>query len=179
MKIWNSACFPACNVIPMNGTAPINQGYCGTDHQPLQDQHVCCREAYKKPYGNKSGCFPCRDCQPAYRYCCIPDAPSGIHTEPETFICLNKYSVVQCRQQVCLDIPYLRGIFVDTAKNVLQVAGIDLQNRLLTTSLGKSSPQCGYMGDLTGQPPASVQRFRPSSVSHAALPKCCTRYSHG
>ena len=35
--------------------------------------------------------------------------------------------VIQCCQQVCLDIPYLCGVPVDTAKDILKVAGIELQ----------------------------------------------------
>ena len=35
--------------------------------------------------------------------------------------------IIQCCQQVCLDIPDLRCVVVNTAKNVLYMAGIDLQ----------------------------------------------------
>lgn len=34
-------------------------------------------------------------------------------------------SVVQCRHQVGLNIPYFRGVIVDTAKDILHMAGID------------------------------------------------------
>lgn len=34
--------------------------------------------------------------------------------------------VIQRRQQICLNVVYLRNILVDTIKNVFQMAGIDL-----------------------------------------------------
>ena len=48
--------------------------------------------------------------------------------------------IIQGRQQVCLDIPDLCGVLVDTVKDILQVAGIDLQETALYHLPGKIIP---------------------------------------
>ena len=49
-------------------------------------------------------------------------------------------SVIQRRQQVCLDIPDFCSVLVNTVKDILQVTGIDLQETALYHLSGKIIP---------------------------------------
>ena len=48
--------------------------------------------------------------------------------------------IIQRRQQVCLDIPDFCSVLVNTVKDILQVAGIDLQETALYHLPGKIIP---------------------------------------